>query len=123
MMGDLSPSFSRAEFRCQCGKCETIISMALVERLQRIRDAIRMPIRITSGYRCEAYNKLIGGETGGAHTSGEGVDVLMPSNEYRMLFLEQAVRWFSRIGIYDRHIHMDISTTMPSPRCWVGVSK
>jgi len=51
------------------------------------------------------------------------VDVLMPSNEYRAIFIEQMVRWFSRHGIYDRHIHMDISTTMPSPRCWVGVSK
>jgi len=97
--------------------------MALVDRLQRIRDAIRMPIRITSGYRCKIYNAQVGGETDSAHLTGEAVDVLMPSNEYRAIFIEQMVRWFSRYGIYDRHIHMDISATMPSPRCWVGVSK
>ena len=122
-MGDLSPSFSRAEFSCPCAKCETVVAMGLVDRLQRIRDAIRMPIRITSGYRCKTYNAQVGGETDSAHLTGEAVDVLMPSNEYRAIFIEQMVRWFSRYGIYDRHIHMDISTTMPSPRCWVGVSK
>jgi uncharacterized protein YcbK (DUF882 family) len=97
--------------------------MALVDRLQRIRDSIRMPIRITSGYRCEAYNAKAGGEKDSAHTTGEAVDVLMPSNEYRYLFLERAWCWFSRIGIYDKHVHVDVSSTLPRPRCWIGVSK
>jgi uncharacterized protein YcbK (DUF882 family) len=122
-MGDLSASFSRAEFRCPCGECKTIVSPALVERLQCIRDAILMPIRITSGYRCPAYNDKIGGEKDGSHTTGEGVDVMIPSNHYRYLFLQEALRSFLRIGIYDRHVHVDVSAELPSPRCWIGWSK
>jgi len=122
-MGDLSTDFSRAEFRCPCAKCETVVVMGLVDRLQRIRDAIRMPIRITSGYRCKTYNAQVGGETDSAHLTGEAVDVLMPSNEYAYYFLEQAFRWFVRIGIYDRHVHLDVSNQLPQPRCWRGISK
>ena len=122
-MGDLTKDFSRSEFRCPCGECKTIVSPALVERLQRIRDAMLMPIRITSGYRCPTYNDKIGGEKHSAHTTGEGVDVMIPSNHYRYLFLEEALRWFLRIGIYDRHIHVDVSGELPRPRCWIGWSK
>jgi len=122
-MGDLTKDFSVSEFACPCGKCEPQISAQLVNSLQHIRQDIQMPIRITSGFRCKEYNDKIGGEENSSHTQGEGADIAIPNNQFRHLFLNQALQWFGRIGIYTNHVHVDVSKTLPSPRLWIGVSK
>lgn len=40
----------------------------LLSTLQVIRDALGKPIKITSGYRCEKLNKLVGGVPNSSHT-------------------------------------------------------
>lgn len=39
----------------------------LLNTLQVIRDALGKPIHITSGYRCEQLNKLVGGVPNSSH--------------------------------------------------------
>lgn len=61
----------------------------LVDRvLDPIREQCGVPVRITSGYRCEALNKLVGGKTFSPHRIGCAadftIDGLMPS-EYKRL--------------------------------------
>ena len=85
-MGDLSKNFSRSEFKCPTCDADNI-SPALVADLQRLRDAIGSPLSITSGVRCKAHNKAVGGVEGSAHVpadlgDGEGevghaVDIAM----------------------------------------------
>tara|TARA_Y100001938_G_scaffold143057_1_gene215248 strand:- start:4962 stop:5444 length:483 start_codon:yes stop_codon:yes gene_type:complete len=43
--------------------------------LQPIRDSLEMPVRVTSGYRCEELNKSIGGSSKSQHVKGEAVDI------------------------------------------------
>ena len=43
--------------------------------LQPLREALRSPIRITSGYRSEALNKLIKGSKRSQHCKGQAVDI------------------------------------------------
>lgn len=122
-MGDLSEFFSLSEFRCPCLECETIVNPKLIHGLEQIRKALNVPILITSGYRCEAYNRKIGGVKDSAHLTGEGADIAITGSKIRYLMLERAVIWFQRIGLYDKHIHLDVSQTLPRPRLWIGLSK
>jgi hypothetical protein len=43
--------------------------------LQPLRDAIGLPIRITSGYRSEALNNAIGGSKTSDHSHGRAADI------------------------------------------------
>lgn len=43
--------------------------------LDRIREAFGLPIRITSGYRSAAVNKVVGGSATSAHRYGMAADI------------------------------------------------
>lgn len=50
--------------------------IALVENiLDPLREAYGKPIIVTSGYRCEELNRLIGGSKTSQHRSGQAVDI------------------------------------------------
>jgi hypothetical protein len=46
--------------------------------MQQIRDLLKQPIRITSGYRCEELNRALGGSKTSQHCKGEAVDFICP---------------------------------------------
>lgn len=46
-----------------------------VEVLQPIREAWGQPIVVTSGYRCAALNKAVGGVNGSQHLLGQAADI------------------------------------------------
>ena len=47
--------------------------------LQPLRDLLGVPIHITSGYRCERLNELIGGARHSQHLYGEASDIVVYS--------------------------------------------
>lgn len=49
-----------------------------VDVLQPYRDAVGLPVVITSGYRPPKLNKLIGGSTTSAHPYGRAADLIVP---------------------------------------------
>lgn len=72
----LSLSFKSSEFECGCNKCETqYLEEELVQKLQKVRDIYKKPIKITSGYRCPTHNKNIGGAKNSSHVSGMAADI------------------------------------------------
>lgn len=48
---------------------------ALAERLQLIRDALGVPIGISSGYRCPELNKAVGGSKSSQHLLSLAADI------------------------------------------------
>ena len=48
--------------------------------LQPIRDRFEAPIRINSGFRCEALNRIVGGAKGSQHLFGEAADITCGDN-------------------------------------------
>ena len=49
---------------------------ALIEKvLDPLREAYGRPIIVTSGYRCEKLNKLVGGSASSQHKKGEAADI------------------------------------------------
>lgn len=56
----LSSNFTTYEFECRCNNpscIDQIISIELVDKLQRLREALGEPIRINSGYRCQTHQE------------------------------------------------------------------
>ena len=73
----LSANFVVSEFRCKCGKQhDTLLSTELVQKLQQLIGALgASKAIITSGYRCSAHDKAVGGTGYGQHTKGLAADV------------------------------------------------
>ena len=73
----LSPHFNISEFRCKCGKeHETLNNPELIEKLENLFTALNCSkIIVTSGYRCTAHDKNVGGSGTGQHTLGNAADI------------------------------------------------
>lgn len=51
------------------------------EVLQPLRDALRCPVVVTSGYRSPTINRRIGGSVSSQHCRGEAADLIVPGME------------------------------------------
>ena len=118
--------FTPREFTCKChGLCDhpCAISMELVEKLDRIRQRIDMPVRIVSGTRCERQNRMVGGDPRSAHLARNGVshaaDIHCADSAFRFAFLKQAFSLFNRIGVGKDFIHVDDDPELPPNLIWV----
>jgi len=95
----------------------------LVERLERARELADVPFVITSGFRSESHNADIGGVHRSAHTTGEAADLACPTAEARLRMLRGIfAAGFTRVEVGTRHIHVDVSKTLPQNVCWVDIS-
>lgn len=102
----ITKDFALREFECRCGNCLfTLISVEHVVRLQALRDKLRTPIRILSGYRCARHNENVGGEKYSLHMYGLGTDIHVDGLEPGTV--ASHCRDFEGIGIYDRWVHVD----------------
>ena len=63
------------------------------EVLEPLRQHYGAPIRITSGFRCEALNKAVGGVGNSQHMDGEAADLSVPSEEV-------ARDWFQWLALH-----------------------
>lgn len=98
----LTKNFSRYEFDCPCGCGTQMVDPELAEKLQRIRDALGKPIKITSGYRCLTRNQQAGGGTNSRHRYGMAADWRLKDrslNPVALGIIAQAVG-FGGVGIY-----------------------
>lgn len=115
--------FTEAELKCKC--CgELKFKDETLRRLIAVREQLREPMIISSGYRCEAYNSQIGATQ--THASGQAVDVVC-SGATALSLVGWAVRaGFTGIGIKQkgehaqRFIHLDDLEPdyAPRPTIW-----
>jgi len=121
----ISKNFYLDEFLCKCGKClyskhnvgiDDLVELAFMIKLQRIRDDFGLPMSPTSGSRCRAYNKSIGGAIDSGHIvdeklPGRAVDIstvnYSEGEKYELLrlALKNGMRG---IGIGKTFIHVDL---------------
>ena len=58
------------------------------------------------------------------HFEGVGVDVSATNGYTRFVIVQTALsEGIKRIGVYDKHIHLGGSSSLPSPVMWPGKSK
>lgn len=66
--------------------------------LEPLRAAWGSPIRVTSGYRCDALNRIVGGAATSVHRLGWAAD-LQPANGKMDEFISFTKGWLLRNGI------------------------
>lgn len=59
--------------------------------LEKIRRKWNNPLIITSGYRCEKLNKLIGGAKNSQHLKGQAADIISKDNKELFKLIMQMV--------------------------------
>ncbi len=57
-----------------------------VNVLEPLRTALELPIVVTSGYRSEPLNRLVGGAPSSQHMRGQAADILCPPLQIKRLF-------------------------------------
>ena len=82
--------------------------------LEPLRVAMGMPIRISSGYRCEALNKAVGGVYNSQHLKGQAADICIDGDmtKGRKIFnyirdnlpFDQLIWEHNKAGIYWIHV-------------------
>lgn len=61
--------------------------------LDPLREAYGKPIRVTSGYRCEALNKAVKGVKNSQHIKGQAADITPLEYKYINEFIEFVRNW------------------------------
>lgn len=107
---------------CPCCGAE-MMNDEFMQRLDRLRDLVGFPLRITSGYRCPVYNdKIAASGRGGPHTTGRAVDLLISGGRAWELVGEAIKHGFTGVGVKQkgphagRFIHLDDLAAPEFPR-------
>lgn len=122
--------FSKDEMRCRCGECDGLPRAEFMAILERIREAIGVPLVVSSGYRCPKYNSHVSttGENG-PHVMGLAADI--QAYGVRAFYLVETAIEFGMTGIglqqrqvtpYGaRFVHIDCVpvTDQVHPRPWI----
>lgn len=119
----LSENFSTHEFECQDPNDhgQQMVSVALIELLEAIREDFQRPIRINSGYRTEVWNAHEGGSTKSQHCLGRAADI-SPA-KFSASELDRLMKICQKknppgLGVYKSWVHVDVRTG-PKAR-WTG---
>lgn len=120
--------FSEDEMRCKCGCGEAKMHPEFMDKLEKLREEVGVPLKVTSGYRCSKHNKAVSSSGKfGPHTTGKAADIQIQGlNAYRVLY--HATRLgFTGIGVSQkglhksRFLHIDMlqhSKSRPRPTIW-----
>lgn len=108
----------------QCPHCHELgMNPTFMAKLITARERAGIPFSLTSAYRCPDYNRsdAVGGTEGSSHTIGRGVDIKCIGNRQRWTVLNALLSvGFNRIGIYEKHIHVDDDPTKDPDVVWYG---
>ena len=82
--------------------------------LEPLREQVKEPVIISSGYRCPALNKAVGGTNTSQHMKGEACDIYMEDKE-------KLRKWFAILmdGDFDQLIS---ERNRRTGHCWIHVS-
>lgn len=116
----LSQHFNVQEFKCKCGQSHDIlIAEELITNLEKLYSALNCSkIIVTSGYRCTAHDKNVGGSGSGQHTKGNAADICcygqdgQPISSKTVCCMTQDIGFGGIANINEKYIytHVDVRT-------------
>lgn len=94
------------------------------QKLSVARGIAQSPFVITSGLRSQVQNdQLSESVRDSAHLTGNAVDLSCTDSATRFAMLKGLIgAGFTRIGVYQNHLHADDSTTLPPNVCWYSTA-
>lgn len=110
----LSENFREEEFLCRCcGAGHGRMHPQLIIGLQLLRDRVKAPLTVTSGFRCVEHNRAVGGVPNSYHTQGLAADVYTDGlTPYELAGQAALIPQFREggIGIYRKagFVHLDV---------------
>lgn len=109
----LATKLSSDEFDCKCEdpRCHfTLVNDVLLDQWNKLRAEMARPIKISSAYRCQLWNKMQGGVADSKHTLGMAIDIPFAgmSIEEQNKLIETCDRLFPFTKMYDSFIHVDV---------------
>lgn len=102
-----SQHFKRAEFACKCGCGFDTVDYELVRLLESVRKHFDRPIKITSGCRCEAHNRVVGDSPGSQHLRGRAADIVVLGTPAHLVAELADQLGAGGVGTYDTFTHID----------------
>ena len=117
--------FSVDELKCK-GTDECEMDEGFKKKLEALRHEFNEPMIVSSGYRHESYNQVIGGAKNSPHLYGKAVDVVISGKSAYRLMKLAIQHGFTGIGVSQRGPHekrfLHIDTMDSSdlhPRLWI----
>jgi uncharacterized protein YcbK (DUF882 family) len=84
------------------------LSPRLLRMLEALREEAGIPLTVTSGYRCPAHNRLVGGVPRSLHVDGCAADILAAPETQKRLFAMAESIGFSQVicGGGKKYLHL-----------------
>ena len=96
-----------------------LMDKTLLEMLDEVRDKFDKPIHINSGFRTPAHNETVGGVETSSHLKGLAVDISCNTSKDKFDLVNCLLDvGFSRIGIANSFIHVDIDPDKAQGVIW-----
>lgn len=96
------------------GTSVTQIDYYSLMRLQKARDYLCEPIRLTCAYRSVEWDKQHGRNGLSSHCKGQAFDIACRDKRYRFRLICALIRaGFTRIGVYPTFVHADDDSDKP----------
>jgi len=88
--------------------------------LEPLRDIVKKPIHIFSGYRCPELNKGIGGAANSQHVEGKAADIIVYGMSVDELFelASKYVQYDQVIHEFSRWVHISVSNPSRRMKLW-----
>lgn len=90
-----------------------------LSKLDKARELAGIPFKINSAYRSPEHNAKIGGKPNSSHLKGLAVDISVTNSRQRFIVLNALLDvGFTRIGIADTFIHVDLDNGKSKEVIW-----
>jgi uncharacterized protein YcbK (DUF882 family) len=89
--------------------------------LQPLRDKLKKPIKISSGFRNSEVNKLVGGVGTSQHCKGQAADIIvsgMTVNNLINFIKSSGIEYDQLINEYDRWVHISFVRNKNRKQCF-----
>lgn len=99
--------FKPVEIACR-GTGEILVDMDALAALDRFREAIGGPVRLSSAYRSAYHNARVGGAPLSQHRKGRAFDVVLGDRDKEAIRAAAAAVGFRGFGMrYKTFVHID----------------
>lgn len=102
--------------RIPSDKIRYAIRILVLNLLQPLRDQLKRPLVVVSGYRCPSLNRAIGGSVSSQHMKGEAADVYCKNALEALLLVQIVLRHclpFDQLILYKSHLHLSFKANGP----------